>query len=102
MQFVGNFTVAINPQITKSYASGDREYMNKLVCRGARFSYFLLLIFIVPIVCEGDYILYLWLKTVPEYTPLFLRLILLGSLMTLLGNTMLTAISATGKIKNIS
>lgn len=99
MQFVGNFTVAINPQITKSYASGDREYMNKLVCRGARFSYFLLLIFIVPIVCEGDYILYLWLKTVPEYTPLFLRLILLGSLMTLLGNTMLTAISATGKIK---
>lgn len=99
MQFVGNFTVAINPQITKSYASGDREYMNKLVCRGARFSYFLLLIFAVPIVCEADYILYLWLKTVPEYAPIFLRLILFGTLMTLLGNTMYTAILATGKIK---
>lgn len=99
MQFVGNFTVAINPQITKSYASGDREYMNKLVCRGARFSYFLLLIFAVPIVCETDYILHLWLKTVPEYAPVFLRLMLFGTLMTLLGGTMLTAIPATGNIK---
>lgn len=99
MQFVGNFTVAINPQITKSYASGDREYMNKLVCRGARFSYFLLLIFAVPIVCETDYILHLWLKTVPEYAPVFLRLMLFGTLMTLLGGTMLTAIQATGNIK---
>lgn len=99
MQFVGNFTMAINPQITKSYASGDREYMNKLICRGTRFSYFLLLIFTVPIVCETDYILYLWLKTVPEYASAFLRLILFGTLMTLLGNTMYTAILSTGNIK---
>lgn len=99
MQFVNNFTLAVNPQITKSYASGDTDYMNRLVCRGARFSYFLLMMFVVPIVCEADYILRLWLKTVPEYAPVFLRLTLFGSLMTLLGNTMLTAISATGNIR---
>lgn len=99
MQFVNNFTVAVNPQITKSYASGDTIYMNKLVCRGARFSYFLLFIFVVPIVCEADYILHLWLKTVPEYAPIFLRLTLFGSLMMSLGNSILTAISATGNIK---
>lgn len=99
MQFVNNFTVAVNPQITKSYAAGDMEYMYKLVCRGARFSYFLLFMFVVPIVCEADYILRLWLKTVPEYAPIFLRLALFGSLMTLLGNSMLTAIFATGNIK---
>lgn len=99
MQFVNNFTVAVNPQITKSYAAGEREYMNKLVCRGARFSYFLLFLFVVPIVCEADYILRLWLKLVPEYAPTFLRLTLFGSLMMLLGNSMLTAISATGNIK---
>lgn len=99
MQFVNNFTVAVNPQITKSYAAGDMEYMYKLVCRGARFSYFLLFIFVVPIVCEADYILRLWLKTVPEYAPVFLRLTLFGALMTLLGNSMITAVSATGDIK---
>lgn len=99
MQFVNNFTVAVNPQITKSYAAEDMEYMYKLVCRGARFSYFLLLIFAVPIVCEANYILHLWLKTVPEYAPVFLRLMLFGTLMTLLGGTMLTAIQATGNIR---
>ena len=99
MQFVNNFTVAVNPQITKSYAAGEMEYMYKLVCRGARFAYFLLLLFVVPIVCEADYILRLWLKLVPEYAPTFLRLTLFGSLMMLLGNSMQTAISATGHIK---
>lgn len=99
MQFVNNFTVAVTPQITKSYAAGDMEYMYKLVCRGARFSYFLLLVFVVPIVCEADYILRLWLELVPEYAPVFLRLTLFGSLMALLGNSMLTAIFATGNIK---
>lgn len=99
MQFVNNFTIAVNPQITKSYAAGNMEYMYKLVCRGARFSYFLLLVFVVPIVCETEYILYLWLKLVPEYAPIFLRLTLFGALMTLLGNSMLTAIFATGNIK---
>ena len=75
------------------------EYVYKLVCRGARFSYFLLLVFLVPIVCETEYILRIWLKLVPEYASLFLRLTLFGSLMTLLGNSMLTAIMATGNIK---
>ena len=99
MQFVNNFTVAVNPQITKSYASGEMEYMHKLVCRGARFSYFLLFLFVVPIVCEADYILRLWLKIVPENAPLFLRLALFGSLMMSLGNSLLTGIFATGNIK---
>ena len=99
MQFVNNFTIAVNPQITKSYAAGEKEYMCKLVCRGARFSYFLLFLFVVPIVCEADYILRLWLKIVPEHAPTFLRLTLFGPLMMLLGNSILTAISATGNIK---
>ena len=99
MQFVNNFTVAVNPQITKSYAAGDMKYVCKLVCRGARFSYFLLFIFVVPLFCEANYVLKLWLKIVPEYAVMFLRLSLFATLMTLLGNSMLTAIMATGNIK---
>lgn len=99
MQFVNNFTVAVNPQITKSYATGDMDYVYKLVCRGARFSYFLLLIFVVPITCEADYILKLWLKIVPDHAPAFLCLSLFGALMDLLSKSILTAVSATGNIK---
>ena len=99
IQFVNNFTVAVNPQITKSYAAGELTYMHQLICRSSRFSYFLLYIFVVPIFCEANYILHLWLNIVPDFTTIFLRLSLIGALMTLLGNPMLTGISATGKIK---
>ena len=99
MQFVNNFTVAVNPQITKSYAAGETDYMYKLVCRGAKYSYFLLLFFLVSIVCEADYILKLWLKIVPEHAPLFLRLTLFGALSMGMGNTLYTAVFATGRIR---
>ncbi len=99
MQFVYNFTVAINPQITKSYASGNKEYMFTLMCRGAKYSYFLLLFFAMPFILEANTILKLWLKVVPEYAPIFLQLTMFGSMAVILGNTMLTAISATGNIK---
>lgn len=100
MQFVNNFTTAINPQITKSYAAGNYEQLHKLVCLGAKYSYFLLLIFTVPIFVEADIVLKLWLKTVPEYSVTFLRLIILSSYTMILGNTSYTAIMATGRIKH--
>lgn len=98
-QFVSNFTTALNPQITKSYASGDYDYMIKLVCKGAKYSFFIMYIFIVPIVLEADTILGIWLKKVPHDTPIFMRLVLFSSLATLLGNSLYNAIISTGKIR---
>lgn len=99
LQFVNNFSMAINPQITKSYASGDRSRLNYLVCKGARFSYFLLLLVTLPILFEAESILTLWLKTVPDYTVTFVRLSFIGMLVTCLGTTGYTACLATGNIK---
>lgn len=98
-QFVSNFTTAINPQITKSYASGDYEYMNKLVINGAKYSIYLMLIFIVPLLFEIETILSLWLGQYPDYTPIFLRLSLIGSLIDLSGNSLAIAVWASGRIK---
>lgn len=100
MKFVENFTTAITPQITKSYAAGNKEYMFTLICRGTKFSYFLLLLFLIPIELEADTILKIWLGIVPEYTALFLRLSLIATVMTLLGTMGLKAILATGRIRN--
>lgn len=47
--FSGNFMTALNPQITKSYAAGNYDYMYSLVERGSRFSYYILLLF--PYLC---------------------------------------------------
>lgn len=65
-KFISSFMTALNPQITHSYASGDIGRMEFLVFQGSRFSYYLMLFLTVPVVCEMDYILHLWLKTVPE------------------------------------
>lgn len=99
IQFVNSFTTAINPQITKSFASDDKEYMFSLMFRGAKFSYFLMLFFAIPIICETDYILHIWLGIVPDYAITFARLALIVSMIHVLSNTMITAMLATGEIK---
>lgn len=99
MQFVNNFTMAINPQITKSYASGDKLYMFELIFRGAKISFFLIMIIAVPILCCTEFILGIWLGIVPEHAVNFVRLSLLISMISVLSNTMVTAMLATGNIR---
>ena len=99
-QFVNNFTTAVNPQITKSYAQGDLSNMHKLVCRSAKFSAFLMMFFAVPIILETDTILSLWLKNPPAYASVFLKWIIISSFMdTVLANSLVTSMFATGDIK---
>lgn len=99
-QFVNNFTTAVNPQITKSYAQGDLDYMHKLVCRSAKFSAFLMIFFAVPIILETDTILTIWLKNPPAYAAVFLQWIMISSFAdTVLANALVTSMLATGKIK---
>ena len=99
--FVNNFMTALNPQITKSYASGNLDYMHKLVFAGAKFSFFMMMFFVIPICLETKLILHLWLgENVPDYAPVFVQLTLLCSMCVIIGNTLITSIFATGKIKN--
>lgn len=99
VMFVNNFTTAINPQITKSYAAGDKKRMFGLICKGAKFSFFLLLLFSLPFMFETDFILKIWLKEVPEHTAAFIRLSFIASMMTVIGKTGFTACMATGNIR---
>lgn len=101
-QFVGNFMTAINPQITKSYASGDLDHMHKLVCRGAKFSYYCMFLLALPIILGAEQILDLWLVDVPKYTIQFVQLILVTSLCDCIGRTGYTACMATGRLKKYS
>ena len=98
-QFSSNFQTALNPQITKSYATGDMEYMHGLIFRSAKFSFFLLLLLSLPVLIETKAILTLWLKIVPDHTVVFLRIMLCTTWVYAVSNPLITAASATGKIK---
>ena len=97
--FVNNFMTALNPQITKSYASGDKEYMMTLIYQGARFSFYLLLFLSLPILVNTHYILVLWLKILPNYAVLFVQLTLCFALSESVSQPLITAMLATGNIK---
>lgn len=97
--FAYNFMVAMNPQITQSYAEGDFKYMIKLVFNGSRYAFYMLLILSLPIIINADFILSIWLKQVPDYTVVFVQLTLVCALITSLSNTLITAMNATGNIK---
>lgn len=98
--FVNNFMTALNPQITKSYAAGDKEYMMTLIYQGARLSFYILLILSLPVIVNTHYILTLWLKIVPEHTTLFVQLVLIFAMSESISNPLITAMLATGKIRN--
>lgn len=97
--FVGNFQMALNPQITKSYANGDLAQMHSLMFRSARFSFFLLFLLALPILLEANYILQLWLGKFPEDTVVFMRWIIGTSLIYTIANPCVIANQATGKVK---
>ncbi len=97
--FVGNFQMAMNPQIFKSYAAEDRKYMHQLIFQGSKYSFFLLFFIALPLLIETETILKWWLKIVPEYTVLFCRLVLINTLIDCISGPLMTAAQATGRIK---
>ena len=97
--FVASFTTAVNPQITKSYAAGERDYMMKLVFQSTKFSFFIILLIALPILVSTPYILELWLKQVPDYSVSFVRLAVIFAMSDTLARPLVTLMLATGDIK---
>lgn len=97
--FVQNLQVAINPQIIKSYAAKEMHYMYHLVCYGAKYNFLLLFFLSMPVLINTDEILILWLGSTPEYISIFIRLIIIDSLINCISSPLMTSAQATGKIK---
>ena len=98
--FVQNFMTAMKPQIVKSYAEGNLNGMYELLISGSKFAFLLVLLFAVPLSLETPRILHLWLKVVPDYTVIFIRLLLFVTLFNSFNSILNAAQGATGKIKN--
>jgi O-antigen/teichoic acid export membrane protein len=100
--FAGNFQMAINPQITKTYATGNYEQTRLLIARSCRYSFYLFAIFTIPIYINIKYILNMWLIVTPEYTDTFLRLVIWISVINSVVNPIVTAIQANGNVRKLN
>ncbi len=100
--FAYNVITAFRPQIIKQYAENNIQNMSSLVVNATKFTLCLYLLIAIPLFTEIDYVLKLWLKTVPDHTAFFLRIILICSFFKLGSNIINIPIHATGKIKKLS
>lgn len=98
-QFTNNFLMAVTPQITKLYAQNDLKEMHKLIYRSSKFTFFLLLAISLPVFIETDIILKLWLNIVPDYTVIFLHILLGIVIIDSVARPLMTAAAATGDVK---
>lgn len=94
-----NFSLALHPQIIKTYSAGEYEDSLKHTFSGSKFTYYLMWIFTLPLVLEMKGVLTLWLKEPPAYAVIFTQLALIDVLVESLGFPLMTLAQATGKIK---
>lgn len=100
-QLIGNFQLAVKPQVIKYYAAGQKDEMAKLVFNAAKYSACLVIIAAVPLMLEIRPVLKLWLGDYPEYTVVFTQLILLRSVITSMTGNIVMVVHASGYLKNV-
>ncbi len=98
-QFSTNFQMALNPQITKTYAIGRLDEMHRLIYRSSKFTFFLLFTLCLPVIIEAPVILDVWLETVPDYTVIFLRIMIATMIIDATANPLMVSAAATGNVK---
>ena len=94
-----NFQTAFQPQLTKSYAAKDYEYLNKLIYGASKISFFLLFIVSLPFMLNINWVLGIWLTEVPEYSGIFCNLYIVASILNALATPLWISIFATGNIR---
>ena len=102
MNFVYQFTTALNPQIIKSYAAGDFEDSQKLTLQSTVFVFDLVLLICLPLYFVIEPLLDLWLVEVPEMTVEFIRIALVSQVLGVFNITFYTPMLASGKLRSNS
>lgn len=98
-QFVSNFQTAAYPQIVKRYAAKDYEGSKQLLLQITKFSFYLMFLLSLPICLGAKQLLMIWLGIVPEYTVIFLQLVIIESLFCVFNTSFHRALCAKGRLK---
>ena len=99
--FMLNVQTSVNPQIIKLYSSENYESMQNLIIRFTKVNYYIMLVLCLPILLNIHFILDIWLDEVPDYTAVFAVLVLITSIWACFSYSLLVAVRATGRIKNL-
>ncbi|MCR8918317.1 lipopolysaccharide biosynthesis protein [Bacteroides sp. ET225] len=101
-QFVDGFITASQPQLIKLYGAGNIPEFHQLIFTVSKYSLFLLSIIVTPVILEIDFVLNLWLDTVPSYTPIFIKITMIICLLSYSNNMLDQGVVASGYIKQLT
>lgn len=98
--FVESVGTATRPQMIQRYARGEVSSSIAIFTTSSKLVFLIIALFGCPIFLEVDYILKIWLgANVPEYSGIFVRIILLYLIADKLAMPVTALIHATGDIK---
>ena len=101
-QFTSNFMTAVNPVIVKSYARKEYDTMIRLINNASLYSFFLLLVFMMPVLFKIEVLFNIWLKEIPDDTVCFTVIILVLTMIRAIARPIIVATHATGNIKTLN
>ena len=101
-EFINNIQQAMNPQIVQLYAKGDYETVQALVFDNFKWNFAMYWIVALPLLFELEYVLFLWLGDIPEYTATFTFIIIIRSFLKCFERPINSLNFAIGKMKNIN
>lgn len=99
IQFVNNLNTAATPQITQYYSSNDKNRAFALVEKVSKYSIYVMLLIVFPVWIELEFLLKLWLGTIPDQTLVLCQWTLLSIFIRSIAAGIDPIIQATGQIK---
>ena len=97
--FSQNLAQAAIPQITKSFSAGNEEGSVSLTAYISKYTILLMMFLALPILLNLNFLLTLWLGTVPPYAESFCQFMIINGLIGGLGRGLPALIQAHGNIK---
>lgn len=98
--FSSNISTAFRPQIVDAYSKNNKDRVLNMFISESKVCYCLILVLIVPVIVEIDYLLHLWLgEVVPDYANIFAVLVLIDMLICTLNTPVTQVTFSTGNIK---
>lgn len=98
-RFSDNILSSVRPPLVKLYSQNNYEHMLSLAMNATRYCLFINILLVVPIIVNVDFILEIWLKTVPAYTGCFITIVLIQRNLYIANDMLIVFANATGNLK---
>jgi len=98
-RFSDNILSSVRPPIIKLYSQGNYKHMLSLAMNATRYCLFINILLVVPIIVNVDFILTIWLKTVPAFTGCFIIIVLIQRNIYIANNMLIVLATATGDLR---